>query len=844
MRPQITLRRSAVIATVVSVVTLIAWLLPPPMAETSGAVDGRLRPASPAPSSPHPAARPRQVARLQVVNGAGSGQFQAGEPVYVEPYRLPDMRVFDQWAGRLPPAVRWPATTRAHMTFTMPASDVVITGTLRPAALWALRERTTANGARIFHHPPAPFYGSTGGAIVLLHDAGQGADVWRQSMESRLFQRAAVARGHGILVLESSDRATGRWDTTRPDSNTNPDLRRLLDAIGTAGLGGPPLVLLGVGQGGEFAALAARSFLPLSSVHVVGTVLVGSAGLEPRADAPVATMFVLAERDDPGVNDRAAIRAAALRAQGTAVELLRLPPWPMTPTRMWRIDGLSLDDAVEVYKVLLRRRILDPVGRVMRDPAGLADPGLPAELARSWPHVQEQLVAGWAGHGFSSLGAEDVLRFAENRWGLPVPQPTPTATRRAYAAQISITDGSKGKGEQSGSTAWYGDQDLVHIWANPDPDGRVFDRWTGTIRYLADPLARHTTLRVLDVGCCAITATYRAAPAWQPEAREIEGRQVYLHVPPDPVGLVFFFHGAGGSAAGWIGAQNGERWLLLRDAAARGYAVAVTESGDRQGRQWSPLDPPADNPDIQHLARLQAALLSSGQLPAGRPTFGVGMSNGGGFVSRAADALGWQGAAVYAAACHARNAETTTVPLVWLLAENDRRVSNQDAYGCHQRLAERGIHTALHVNPPSPVYPERFWRLPGVDAAGSRAAYDALRSARLLDRLDFQHLPPLETKAAWEAAITAAGTLPLNLAAEQLDLTYAEHQFFSDLNHRTLDFFDGLRGVGPWPTSTPRTTATAGTPGTPATAARTPTRSGTPGIPVWRALLPAVWQRR
>ncbi len=318
---------------------------------------------------------------------------------------------------------------------------------------------------------------------------------------------------------------------------------------------------------------------------------------------------------------------------------------------------------------------------------------------------------------------------------------------------------------------------MVHIWADPDPAGQVFDRWTGTTGYLADPLARHTTLQVTDVGCCDLTATYRAAPVWQPAAREIEGRQVYFHAPPEPVGLVFFFHGAGGSSAGWIGPQNVEQWSLLRDAVARGYAVAVTESEDRQARQWSPVEPPAANPDIQHVARLQALLVDSGQLSAGLPTFGVGMSNGGAFVSRVADALGWRGAAVYAAACRARIADTTTVPLVWLLAENDRRVSNQDAYACHQRLAERGIDTELHVNGPSPVYPERFWRLPAVSAADSRRAYDALRGARLLDRLDFQLLPPFETSQVAEAALTAAGTVPVNLAGEQLDVTYGEHRF-------------------------------------------------------------------
>ncbi len=455
MRPLLVLFRSFAVSATLVLGALLIWLVPGAVTESQSGASFRAA-LTPLPISSAVAAssgvgvaapdglptlanlRPQQSARLNVISGSGSGMYQGGDTVYVEPYRMPDMRVFDRWLGDLPESIRWPVRTQSHLTFTMPAQDLTITGTLRPAPLWALHATTTSDGARVYYQPPGRLWRSFPcSTLVLLHDAGQGADFWLRSTESRLFQRAAVARCQGILVLESTDRTTGRWDTEHTDTASNPDLARLRAAIDAAPVAGAaPLVLLGVGQGGDFAALAARAFLPLSSVRVVATVLVGSAGLEPLAGAPVRTLFMLTQRDDASLNATAAIRAWTMQAQGTPVELVELPPWPMFPARMWRIDGLTLTDTVEVYKVLLRSRIVDPQGWVARDPADLADPGLPSDLARYWPDIREQLVAGWAGHGFSTHGAETVVDFAQDWSGVPVPIPTASPTRRAYAAYI------------------------------------------------------------------------------------------------------------------------------------------------------------------------------------------------------------------------------------------------------------------------------------------------------------------------------------------------------------------------------------------------------------------------
>lgn len=759
--------------------------------------------------------------RLTVVGGNGGGLYQPGASVRIEPQRMPDMRVFDRWVSPAD-AVTWGGADIAHLSFTMPDRDMTVTATWQAAPLWSLEPIAVAGGT-IYRQAPSHFHAQPGGVLVLLHDAGSGADFWRQSTEARLFERAAVAHGQGLLVLESSDRGRGRWDTTSTGFDANPDLRRLLDAIRAAGFSGLPLVLVGLGQGGDFAALAAHSMAPMSSVHPVATVLIGAAGDSVPMVNAFPTLFLLAERDASSLNDRIRARHAALAAAGVKTELLTLPPWPMFPLRFWRIGGYTMQDSRDVYKALLNAGILDANAWVTTDPSGLREPGLPEDLQRSWPFVVEQLTVGWAGHGFSSHATEAILQFAFGNWGLPVPLPTPTPTRRAYAASVTVTRGSVGRSEFSGEAGGlFADRDLVHIWADPDPAAQVFDHWAGDAGTLADARARHTMFMV-EQPSYHLTAVFRAAPAWQPAQRQLDGRQVFFHAPPNPVGLIFFFHGAGGSSAGWTAPRNVENTQMLRDAAARGYAIAITESGDRQARQWSGVEPPAANDDMQHVARFQAQLVAEGAIPAGLPVFGVGMSNGGGFVSRVADALGWQGAAVYAAACRPALAETTRVPLAWRLAEQDRRISNQDAHACHMRLKARGIDTDLRVHAPSPVYPERFVRGPGVTRAESRAIYAALKTARLLDRLDFQVLPPSDSD--WPLAIEGLPNAASAVIGEQLGVCWAEHQFFSDFDHLTLDFFDRQRGGVA--TATPEPTAT----GTPATTSPTPTGTPEPVTP-------------
>jgi dienelactone hydrolase len=803
-----------------------------------------------------PAHAQQSTHRLEIVGGSGSGTYPAGAEVPIEVWRMPDARVFRQWETgsdrRIDPGFTASVAHHAHLSLRMPAADLIITAGLQSAPLWAPIEIAGPDFGAALLHLPQRFNAQRNpylrGLLVLLHDAGQGRDYWMRSPEARLILRAAAGRDFGILIPESLDRRAG-WSLGAADPATNADLARLSAAIAAVSRGHwqgkrLPTILLGQGQGGDFASLAAR---PESGIAPAAILIAGATGLpQPAASTGLPSYWIIPERD--AAIDQPAVEAAAaeLRARGLDAAIAPLAPWPVYPRRFWRIEGMTAADSEDLHQALVAAGVLDAAGQVLVDPDSLTDPSLIPQAYRvETPWILEQLRLGWAGHALGSRGIEAALDWAD-RFGSPeiVPQPTPEPTRMAYAGSITVIGGTHSVSPFTGDYDFLADRDIIHVWSAPDPPDRVFDRWQsvpGSRYLLGDARARHVRVRI--GGAPVVTATWRLAPDWTPESSQIEGRQVYLHLPPEPVGLIFFFHGAGGSSDAWIAERRLEARQMLRDAVARGYGVMITESGNRQARQWDTEPDPNLNPDIQYVAALRRELVETGRIPDNLPTFGLGMSNGGGFVTRVADALGWQGAAVYAAAARRDLAAQSQLPVIWHLAENDRRVSNMDAVDRHQRWAARGIPTELYVLPPAPLHALQFSRIPGIEAPASRQIHAALDAAGLLDRGDFLLRSPDELP--WRTALDGLG-LSTDLLAQvgtQLDLAHSEHQLFADQMHWTLDFFDRFLQE-PGPLETP-TAVPTGTPGDPPTATRpSPTTGPTPTRPREGATIYLPWLKR
>ncbi len=351
--------------------------------------------------------------------------------------------------------------------------------------------------------------------------------------------------------------------------------------------------------------------------------------------------------------------------------------------------------------------------------------------------------------------------------------------------QLTLEGGYASGGPGPGST--------VYLFANPDPPGQVFAQWSGDLAGVADPFARNTTL-TLPAGPVRLRATYAAAPAWATTTDAVNGAQIVYFVPPQASGLIFRFHGTGGSAAGQF---RGENLTFARDAVAAGYGVIGLDSVDRVNRQWNPVAS-LENADVRNVQAAIETLRARGLITAATPVFGAGTSNGGGFVSRVSALLGFRGQAIYIASGIAGVLAQSNAAAIWCIAKNDSNdgvgpAGNQRARENFAAMRARGLPAAFFELQPTPVPLLRFTAIPGITEGDSREIHAGLRAAGALDASDFLRQDPSTLPAAAIPARLQAFSASI---ASLLEIAWADHQFYSDADAKVLGFFDARLGRG------------------------------------------------
>jgi uncharacterized protein (TIGR03437 family) len=329
----------------------------------------------------------------------------------------------------------------------------------------------------------------------------------------------------------------------------------------------------------------------------------------------------------------------------------------------------------------------------------------------------------------------------------------------------------------------------IHIYADPNPTGKVFDRWIGTTTTLDDPLAAHTTLKI-GATPINLTATYKTAPTWTTSSETISGVNVVHYIPQPHKGIIFRLHGSGGSASGQF--NSVEEQTFNADAIAAGYGIIALDSSDRVNRQWSNVGT-LDNPDIRNIQAVINAFVARGLMSANDPLFALGTSNGGAFCSRAATLLQFKAGAISIAAGITAFIEQGNVPFIWNMAQNDDNSGvgadgNARARQNYDVLYGKNIDAFYLINPPSPVYPHRFWRIPGLTANDSQAIYNSLKSGGYLDANDFLRQNP--NSSNWQTVIPAQYSSSRSAISDQLEVCFAAHKFFSDYSNKILTFFN------------------------------------------------------
>ena len=156
------------------------------------------------------------------------------------------------------------------------------------------------------------------------------------------------------------------------------------------------------------------------------------------------------------------------------------------------------------------------------------------------------------------------------------------------------------------------------------------------------------------------------------------------------------------------------------------------------------------NPDIENINAILANLKQRNVLPNQSNLFGVGMSQGSGFCSLITALNNYKAGALYCVPGISAVFYQSSVPILWTISRND--VSEEptrltDSYANYKKLAGRGIRAEFYVNEPSPVYPERFLIIPGVDKATSNQIYDDLRKGGQVDTNGFFKANPRQSEA-------------------------------------------------------------------------------------------------
>ncbi len=371
------------------------------------------------------------------------------------------------------------------------------------------------------------------------------------------------------------------------------------------------------------------------------------------------------------------------------------------------------------------------------------------------------------------------------------PTPTPTPPVATPAGTLTVVNGIQAVTQTPGAT--------LDVFANADPVGQVFDKWTGSTAILLTAGERRSGTLALT-GSNTITASFKALAAFTPTTRILNNVaandptavNAYWFFPtPMPRGVIFRFHGTGGN--GGTQFTKVEELKFARDAVGSGFAVVSLDSNDRVNKSWDATvnqANPAANIDVANIQSLISLFISQQLMTAATPVFGSGHSDGAGAALRFAFLLNWKASHQHCVPGTPQIAQVTTVPGIWTMAQNDTVADpnrNASAKSNSDLLAARGIATAYIVVAPSAVYPSRFSQIPGVSVTDSTAIYTSLKTANLLNANDYQINDPTN--------VNLTPIIPAQYSAfgkdiqDQLFVAYTAHQFSSATARRVLDFF-------------------------------------------------------
>lgn len=303
---------------------------------------------------------------------------------------------------------------------------------------------------------------------------------------------------------------------------------------------------------------------------------------------------------------------------------------------------------------------------------------------------------------------------------------------------------------------------------------------------------------VLALVAAGLIAGCAVTPAVVFQRSTFEGFEVISYVPESPRGMVYLFHGSGGSADF---AERVETTDVLNRLLAQGYGFVSTSSTERTGNQrWNVSNASTTtNPDLARLGRLQAQLVATTPLEASTPLVGIGMSNGARFVTLWGQA--WKNSGYSVKAIWASMGRTAapfdgpgqlTVPTVFSTAENDFTSPPGPIIATYNTARNAGTPAELYVSRERKLNPGQFERIPGVDPAEARQVVAALIATGVWNAEGVRVEPDIlrAVSRAQAASFPASVSAQRGEIANETALQLAVHQFTAEYAGQVIDFFN------------------------------------------------------
>ena len=199
---------------------------------------------------------------------------------------------------------------------------------------------------------------------------------------------------------------------------------------------------------------------------------------------------------------------------------------------------------------------------------------------------------------------------------------------------------------------------------------------------------------------------------------------------------------------------------------------------------------------------MRNAFIANDEISEDDPFFLAGFSMGGVFASQLAEQSTTQevnipvaATAVFASKLSHEVLSTTTVPTIFIMAENDTMVNLSLAESNFSDLLDLGIPTQLFVVSATPLHPHQLWSIDGLNRFDSETIYDALNDGGFLDPDGFLYDSAFEDTngdgiANWLVVVPTHLRSYIFYIESQLLKSVAEHGFYNDYSNHVFAFFE------------------------------------------------------